>query len=144
MDVYYLNDRYGECDFVVCKGNTVVQGVCMAGWHVPTVDEVNQLFYEISKGFKDYSRCFGDDDMVGIHFEKRDEVSLHRNSETGEEYVAENLKTQMEMMWSASESYNRFDKTKMAIKISVAEKVKSQTDENKYRLQPVRCVKDDE
>lgn len=128
----------------IIKGNTVVQGVCMAGWHVPTVDEVNQLFYEISKGFKDYSRCFGDDDMVGIHFEKRDEVSLHRNSETGEEYVAENLKTQMEMMWSASESYNRFDKTKMAIKISVAEKVKSQTDENKYRLQPVRCVKDDE
>lgn len=27
MDVYYLNDRYGECDFVVCKGNTVVQAV---------------------------------------------------------------------------------------------------------------------
>lgn len=27
MDVYYLNDRYGECDFVVCKGNTVIQAV---------------------------------------------------------------------------------------------------------------------
>ena len=27
MDVYYLNDRYGECDFVICKGNTVVQAV---------------------------------------------------------------------------------------------------------------------
>lgn len=27
MDVYYLNDRYGECDFVVCKGNSVVQAV---------------------------------------------------------------------------------------------------------------------
>ena len=25
MDVYYLNERYGECDFVVCKGNKVVQ-----------------------------------------------------------------------------------------------------------------------
>lgn len=27
MDVYYLNDRYGECDFVICKGNTVVQTI---------------------------------------------------------------------------------------------------------------------
>ena len=25
MDVYYMNERYGECDFVVCKGNKVVQ-----------------------------------------------------------------------------------------------------------------------
>ena len=24
-DVYYLNDRSGECDFVVCKGNKVIQ-----------------------------------------------------------------------------------------------------------------------
>ena len=27
LDVYYLNDRYGECDFLVCKGNTVVQAI---------------------------------------------------------------------------------------------------------------------
>lgn len=27
MDVYYLNDRYGECDFVICKRNTVVQAI---------------------------------------------------------------------------------------------------------------------
>lgn len=27
MDVYYLNDRYGECDFVICKGNTVIQAI---------------------------------------------------------------------------------------------------------------------
>lgn len=27
MDVYYLNERYGECDFVVCKGNRVVQAI---------------------------------------------------------------------------------------------------------------------
>lgn len=27
LDVYYLNERYGECDFVVCKGNTVVQAI---------------------------------------------------------------------------------------------------------------------
>ena len=26
-DVYYLNDRSGECDFVVCKGNKVVQAI---------------------------------------------------------------------------------------------------------------------
>ena len=25
LDVYYLNDRSGECDFVVCKGNHVIQ-----------------------------------------------------------------------------------------------------------------------
>ena len=25
LDVYYLNDRSGECDFVVCKGNKVTQ-----------------------------------------------------------------------------------------------------------------------
>lgn len=25
LDVYYLNDRSGECDFVVCKGNIVVR-----------------------------------------------------------------------------------------------------------------------
>lgn len=25
MDVYYLNDRSGECDFVICKGNKVLQ-----------------------------------------------------------------------------------------------------------------------
>ena len=27
LDVYYLNERYGECDFVVCKGNIVVQAI---------------------------------------------------------------------------------------------------------------------
>lgn len=27
LDVYYLNDRSGECDFVVCKGNQVIQAV---------------------------------------------------------------------------------------------------------------------
>lgn len=27
MDVYYLNDRYGECDFLICKGNMVVQAI---------------------------------------------------------------------------------------------------------------------
>lgn len=27
LDVYYLNDRSGECDFVVCKGNKVVQAI---------------------------------------------------------------------------------------------------------------------
>ena len=26
-DVYYLNERSGECDFVVCEGNTVVQAI---------------------------------------------------------------------------------------------------------------------
>ena len=26
-DIYYLNERYGECDFVVCKGNHVVQAI---------------------------------------------------------------------------------------------------------------------
>lgn len=27
LDVYYLNERYGECDFLVCKGNAVLQAV---------------------------------------------------------------------------------------------------------------------
>ena len=27
LDVYYLNDRSGECDFVVCKGNQVIQAI---------------------------------------------------------------------------------------------------------------------
>jgi len=27
LDVYYLNDRSGECDFVVCKGNHVIQAI---------------------------------------------------------------------------------------------------------------------
>lgn len=27
LDVYYLNERYGECDFVVCKGNQVIQAI---------------------------------------------------------------------------------------------------------------------
>lgn len=26
-DVYYLNNRQGECDFIVCEGNTVVQAI---------------------------------------------------------------------------------------------------------------------
>ena len=26
-DVYYLNERYGECDFMVCKGNRVIQAI---------------------------------------------------------------------------------------------------------------------
>ena len=26
-DLYYLNDRSGECDFIVCDGNTVLQAV---------------------------------------------------------------------------------------------------------------------
>ena len=26
-DVYYLNNRSGECDFVVCKGNQVIQAI---------------------------------------------------------------------------------------------------------------------
>ena len=27
LDIYYLNERYGECDFLVCKGNKVLQAV---------------------------------------------------------------------------------------------------------------------
>lgn len=27
LDVYYLNERSGECDFVVCKGNQVIQAI---------------------------------------------------------------------------------------------------------------------
>ena len=27
LDVYYLNDRYGECDFIVCRGNVAVQAI---------------------------------------------------------------------------------------------------------------------
>ena len=27
LDVYYLNERYGECDFVVCKDNKVLQAI---------------------------------------------------------------------------------------------------------------------
>lgn len=27
LDVYYLSDRSGECDFVVCKGNQVIQAI---------------------------------------------------------------------------------------------------------------------
>lgn len=27
LDVYYLNDRSGECDFVVCKGNQAIQAI---------------------------------------------------------------------------------------------------------------------
>lgn len=27
LDMYYLNDRSGECDFVVCRGNQVVQAI---------------------------------------------------------------------------------------------------------------------
>ena len=27
LDVYYLNDRSGESDFVVCKGNQVIQAI---------------------------------------------------------------------------------------------------------------------
>ena len=27
LDVYYLSDRSGECDFIVCRGNTVIQAV---------------------------------------------------------------------------------------------------------------------
>ena len=128
----------------IIKENTVVQGVCMDGWHIPTIDEVNKLIYEISKGFTGYSQCFGDDDMVGIHFEKRKYVSLHRNSVTGEEYVADILSATEEMMWTASESYNQFDKIKMAIEVTVAENLKRQNDQYKYTLAPVRCVKDDE
>jgi predicted AAA+ superfamily ATPase len=26
-DVYYLNERSGECDFIVCKGKQVVQAI---------------------------------------------------------------------------------------------------------------------
>lgn len=26
-DVYYLNERSGECDFIVCKGNQVLQAI---------------------------------------------------------------------------------------------------------------------
>ena len=27
LDVYYLNEPHGECDFVVCRGNTIVQAI---------------------------------------------------------------------------------------------------------------------
>ena len=27
LDVYYLNERHGECDFVVCKNNKVIQAI---------------------------------------------------------------------------------------------------------------------
>lgn len=27
LDIYYLNERYGECDFVICKNNRVLQAI---------------------------------------------------------------------------------------------------------------------
>ena len=27
LDVYYLSERYGECDFLICKRNTVLQAI---------------------------------------------------------------------------------------------------------------------
>ena len=27
LDLYYLNERSGECDFLVCRGNTVIQAI---------------------------------------------------------------------------------------------------------------------
>ena len=27
LDIYYMNERYGECDFLVCKNNHVVQAI---------------------------------------------------------------------------------------------------------------------
>lgn len=27
FDIYYLNERYGECDFVVCQNNHAVQAI---------------------------------------------------------------------------------------------------------------------
>ncbi|MBO5155782.1 MAG: hypothetical protein J6C05_01400 [Prevotella sp.] len=29
-DVYYLKERYGECDFVVCDGNRMLQCIQMS------------------------------------------------------------------------------------------------------------------
>lgn len=124
--------------------NTVVQGVCMDGWHVPTNAEFAKLFSEISKGFKGYGLCFGDKDMVGIHFENRKEVVLHHNYGTGVSTVADILSATNEMMWTASESSNRFDKNKMAINVLVSEAIKYQDDGYKFSARPVRCVKDDE
>ena len=137
-----IGRQYDTTFFYATSGNeTVVQGICMKGWHIPNITEVNRLLSNIESSFDNLAKCFEDDDIVGIHFENRKSFNLHHNFATGKDSIYSVSDLEGDAVWTAFEMPLQ---PRDAMFVTVYRSSRSQTDGRKLGAKPVRCVKDDE
>jgi uncharacterized protein (TIGR02145 family) len=121
------------------KNEPFVQGICMDGWHLPTRKEAEKLSDDILKHFTDFQKLYEKEDIVGIHFNKIKDMTIKRNEETGVDTISySGSGYEYERMWS-TEEYS----TRSAYVISLENYYKYYST-SKYKVFPIRCVRDDE
>ena len=120
------------------KDKAMVQGICMDGWHLPNQDEVSELDKAITRNFRNNSKLFEDEDIVGIHFIKTQSWQIYRNSETGIDSLSVVTNNEVEHVWTSKEQgYTK------AFESCFTEDYQISVAVSKLQVFPVRCVKDD-
>lgn len=142
-----LDEKYekGFAKGSVIKSNTVVQGACMEGWHIPRYDEIKQkLTDKIYYRLQGYKKVFDDDDIVGIHFTGRTELVLGRDTVAGIDSVFEKQTLALDYMWTVDETDNLYLRSSRNADVAVIRKNNGLDDMTKlkYGVALVRCVKD--
>lgn len=138
-----VDDKY-ELKYV---GGTIgKRGICMEGWHVPSDNEARNMMRFFSKRYSSYSAAFGDNDIIGIHFVKRDFVHIEVDRETGEHTVSlDATPPKYDYIWTTSEGSTTLLGTNVTVADSYyfGETSYGLDDFFKSNAMTVRCVKDD-
>jgi uncharacterized protein (TIGR02145 family) len=140
-----LDEKY-ERSFAngyVINSSTVVQGICMDGWHIPRFEEIRPtLTTKIYSRFGNLSKAYDDDDIVGIHFVKRKQLIIERDTVAGVDSVSAVGNMGVDYIWTADETKNsrvtdpdRADEARFDTYLKDGSRIK-------YGAAPVRCVKD--
>jgi uncharacterized protein (TIGR02145 family) len=141
-----LDEKYekGFAKGSVIKSNTVVQGACMEGWHIPRYDEIKQkLTDKIYYRLQGFSKTYGDDDIVGIHFMTRNELAVARDTVAGIDSVSSIKKISMDYMWVVDETDDLFLRAPTRANVAVVRTGGlDYMTKIKYSPSLVRCVKD--
>lgn len=129
----------------VIKSNTIVQGVCMDGWHIPRYEEVREkLTSKIYYRLQGYKKVYDDNDIVGIHLMGRNELTIERDTIAGVDSVSSVSKLALDYMWTIDETDNLFLRSSRYADVVVIRKDYGvdHSAKIKYGAAPVRCVKD--
>ena len=140
-----LDEKY-ERSFAngyVINSSTVVQGICMDGWHIPRFEEIRPtLTTKIYSRFGNLSKAYDDDDIVGIHFVKRKQLIIERDTVAGVDSVSAVGNMGVDYIWTADETKNsrvtdpdRADEARFDTYLKDGSRIK-------YGASLVRCVKD--
>ena len=121
----------------------IVQGICMDGWHIPRYEEARKMASKIYYRFRNYSKAFGDDDIVGIHLEERNLLTVERDSVTGAKTVSKVTKSDTDWIWLVEErDDSMYGNPIFAYVTEFKKNSVKKTDVRKYEARLVRCVKD--